>query len=53
MKSPFRKGLSYCYLWVADFFFFLDRVFCGSGWPRIHYSAEDDLELQILLSLPL
>ena len=33
--------------------FSFDRISSSSGWPWTHYTAKDDLELQILLSPPL
>lgn len=29
-----------------------DMVSCSPGWPQIHYVAQDDLQLLILLPLP-
>lgn len=34
-------------------FFFGDRMLCSSGWSQNYYIAKDDLELPILLPLPL
>lgn len=34
-------------------FFFYDNISCRPGWSQTHYIVKDDLELLVLLPLPL